>query len=260
MSALAALQATFLRTVIQGSELAASDIRETPQFNASQRLAVYANAYRRRLVEALASVYERAQAVLGEDDFDTLALAYVEAHAPTDRALRWYGTDFPQWLRSQRQHLEHAADVAMIDGALRRAFDAADATPVEREALLALSPEQWASLRFHWAPALSIDQVDPAAIALWRDQSTLGSDLNCATTEPVPVAFWRRDGQTFFRSLAAAEALLMTRLRAGQSLAEACLSDDNALPMEVAVPALIQWVDDAWIAGLECMPPIESGR
>jgi hypothetical protein len=254
VSALAALQATFLQTVIEGNELAAGDIRETPQFNANQRLAVYANAYRRRLVEALASVFERAHAVLGEDDFDALASAYVEAHAPTDRALRWYGTDFPQWLRSQGQHLEHAADVALIDGALRRAFDAADATPIERDALLALSPEQWASLRFQWAPALSIDTVDPAAIALWRDQSALPTDSDRATHQQVPVAFWRRDGQTFFRSLAPAEGLLMARLRDGQSLAEACLSEDNALPMEVAVPALVQWVDDTWIAGLVCTP------
>lgn len=256
MSTLAALQARFLAGVIDGKAEAMSDICATAQFSATQRMAVYANAYRRRLVEALASVHERTAQRLGESRFDTLGLAYVEAHAPVDRSLGRYGLDFPGWLQANAGSLvdlgalspRTLSGVATIDTLLRRAFDAADAEPVGRDALLGLPMDAWPTLRVLAVPAFATARIDAAAIALWRDpDAPLAGE-----TDETSVAFWRRDGQTFFRSVAASEALLLARLRAGLTLAEACLgdSDDTAIPLDVAAPALLAWVDEGWLAGL----------
>jgi hypothetical protein len=267
MSALAALQSRFLRDLQQADDAVANDVHGTPAFSVSQRLAVYRNAYRRRLVEALAAVYERTVRVLGADAFDAHALAYVEGHPPADRALGRYGLDFPDWLRGRGTQadgarLALAADVAVIDGQLRRAFDAADATPVPREALLALPLEAWATLRFRWDASLGTDSVVAAAIEGWREPASVlarfadgaAKDVpsDTAMTLRVPVAFWRRDGQTFFRSLAPDEALLLIRLRQGVGLAEACGGDSESavIPLETAAPALLSWIDEGWVAAL----------
>ena len=248
MSRLAALQQRFLDGVLADGPQAAGDIRGTPAFAVDQRLAVYANAYRRRLVEALASGFERCAQMLGEDVFDALALAYVETHPPHDRSLGRYGVDFPEWLRARDPELATAVGVATIDAGLRRAFDAADAEPVDRAALLALPVAAWAGLRFTWVPALTTGQVDAGAIDAWRDpmaprESTQGQSITA-------IAFWRRDGQTFFRSMAASEALLLERLRGGATLAEACAEEALPIPLEVAVPALLSWIDEGWVARL----------
>jgi hypothetical protein len=260
MSALAALQARFLAAVIDGKDGAADDIRSTPGFHAGQRMAVYANAYRRRLVEALASVFERCAQRLGEDRFDTLGLAYVEAHSPVDRSLGRYGLDFPAWLQANAAALvdlgalsaRTLAGVATIDAGLRRAFDAADAEPIGRDPLLGLPMDAWPRLRLVPVPAFATSRVDAAAIALWREPDALPA----STGEDTTVAFWRRDGQTFFRSVAAPEALLLARLRGGLTLAEACTGDGDgdaiAIPLEVAAPALLSWVDEGWIAIGRC--------
>lgn len=248
MSALAALQQRFLDGVLADGPQAAGDIRGTPAFAVDQRLAVYANAYRRRLVEALASVFERCAAMLGEDDFEALASAYVETHPPRDRSLGRYGVDFPEWLRARDPGRAIAAGMAAIDAGLRRAFDATDAEPLDRAALLALPVAAWAGLRFEWVPALATGQVEAAAIERWREPVPNGVE---DSDEPITaIAFWRRDGQTFFRSMAASEALLLERLRGGATLAEACADEGLPIPLEVAAPALLSWIDEGWVARL----------
>lgn len=248
MSKLAALQQRFLDGVLADGPQAAGDIRGTPAFAVDQRLAVYANAYRRRLVEALASVFERCAQMLGEDVFDALALAYVETHPPHDRSLGRYGVDFPEWLRARDPELATAVGVATIDAGLRRAFDAADAEPVDRAALLALPVAAWAGLRFTWVPALTTGQVDAAAIERWREPDAPRDD---ATDRSITaIAFWRRDGQTFFRSMTSSEALLHGRLRGGATLAKACADATSPISLDVAVPALLSWIDEGWVARL----------
>lgn len=248
MSTLASVQQRFLDALLDGGSQAAGDIRGTPHFAIERRLAVYTNAYRRRLIEALASVFERCARMLGEDAFDALALAYVEAHPPRDRSLGRYGVDFPEWLRARNPELATAAGVATIDAGLRRAFDAADAEPVDRAALLALPVAAWAGLRFAWVPALATGQVDAAAIERWREPEQRGVE---GTDAPITaVAFWRRDGQTFFRSMASSESLLLERLRGGDTLAEACADDASPIPLDVAAPALLSWIDEGWVARL----------
>lgn len=255
MSALAALQSRFLGGLLDGSDGAAGDIHDARHFSVEQRLAVYANAYRRRLVEALASVYERAFLALGDEAFDALALAYVESHAPTDRSLARYGADFPEWMRRRDPALGIVADVATIDAALRRAFEASDATPILRDALLGLAPMQWASLRLRFVPALSVGAVHPNAIARWRSVAGPGPHEPDAPTDGVmprvPVAFWRKDEQTLFRSLADDEASLLARLRDDATLAQACFADDQSpIAIERAAALLLAWVDEGWVAAL----------
>lgn len=263
MSALAALQQRFLHGLLEGGGRAAEAVRGTARFSVEQRLAVYANAYRRRLAEALASVHERCATLLGEDDFDALALAYVETHAPTDRSLGRYGADFSDWLRARDAALRIAAGVATIDAGLRRAFDAADAEPVDRCALLALPVEAWAGLRLAWVPALANGRVEAAAIERWRevargdaapDEAAPAHGSTAGAAAPphaiTELAFWRCEGQTFFRSMAPGEALLLSRLSAGATLAEACADDESPIPLEVAVPSLLAWIDAGWVAGV----------
>ena len=242
------MQQRFLDGVLAYGPQAAGDIRGTPGFPVEQRLAVYANAFRRRLVEALASVFERCAAVLGDATFNALASAYVEVHPPRDRSLGRYGMDFPEWLRSRDPSLGVAAGVATIDAGLRRAFDAADADPVDRPTLLALPAEAWAGLRFEWVPALATGQVEAAAIDAWREPKAPCESAH--ERSATAIAFWRRDGQTFFRSMATGEALLLARLRGGATLAEACADKTVPIPLEVAAPALLSWVDEGWVARL----------
>lgn len=249
MSSLARLQACFVDAVLGAADAAPPAIRGSDHFSAQQRLGVYANAYRRRLIEAMGSVYERCLQRVGECEFEVQALDYVESHPPATRALRWYADDFPEWLRTRPSAPPPMADLAVIDRGLRRAFDAADAPALAREALLALEPARWAGLRLDWHPSLSVGHCAVDAIGQWRGDTgpVAPGSHTCATTA---LAFWRNEEQTFFRSLADPEFELLQHLRSDVPLAEACLSGGVGMPIDAAAAALLGWVDSGWVIAI----------
>jgi hypothetical protein len=249
MSALAGLQARFVDAVLGTADATPPAIRSSASFTAQQRLGVYANAYRRRLIEAMGSVFERCLQVIGEQEFEAQALDYVESHPPASRALRWYADDFPEWLHSRVSAPARMADLAIIDRGLRRAFDAADAQALGRDALLALAPDEWAQMRLRWHPALSVARCAVDAIGLWRGEAEAAADGRVETTTTA-LAFWRDEEQTLFRSLVEPEAELLQRLRADAPLAEACLQGPSPMPIAAAAAALLSWVDSGWLVAI----------
>src|SRR5690606_40146004 len=52
---------------------------------------VYADAYRLRLIEALAHNYPRLQQLLGEEEFSTVARSYLDEHPSRSVSVRWFG-------------------------------------------------------------------------------------------------------------------------------------------------------------------------
>ncbi|HKE92868.1 MAG TPA: DNA-binding domain-containing protein, partial [Povalibacter sp.] len=69
---LAQLQRAFLQHVVNGDTAVADHVESSAAVPVATRLAVYADAYRLRLVDALASNYPRMQQLLGRDAFAAL--------------------------------------------------------------------------------------------------------------------------------------------------------------------------------------------
>ena len=79
MSALADLQQTFQGYVLRDEPGVVERIAGGERVDPQQRLRIYFDAYRLRLVEALATDYEALRALMGDDAFGAACRAYVEA-------------------------------------------------------------------------------------------------------------------------------------------------------------------------------------
>ena len=95
MPGLRELQEAFRQHLMSGDPAVAAYIAGTKGRSSGERLAVYANAYRARLAEALATDYEALRAVMGEEGFLELCHDYVDAHPSTSCSLRWLGQHLP---------------------------------------------------------------------------------------------------------------------------------------------------------------------
>lgn len=62
---------------------------------------VYASGYPARLFEALGETYETVWKVLGDEDFQSLCLAYIKKHSSKSRNLSDYGETFSEFIKSQ---------------------------------------------------------------------------------------------------------------------------------------------------------------
>lgn len=92
-SALAQLQSDFQAYLVDTAKGAAfkNRIVNDAKVGVKKRLSIYADAYRLRIIEALATSYPKLKALLGDDLFDATARTYIDTYPSTYRNMRWVG-------------------------------------------------------------------------------------------------------------------------------------------------------------------------
>jgi hypothetical protein len=120
-------------------------VRPSSRMSALERVGVYQDAYRARLLECLADDYPALRALLGRERFAALCRRYVVEHPPCVPSLNSYGEALP----------EFCVSAAVID--------LCAATPAYAPALLRdLARIEWASVELIHAPSaapLSADEI-----------------------------------------------------------------------------------------------------
>ena len=226
-------------------------------------LAVYRHAYRARLLEALRDNYPVLAQVMGDEDFDALAAAYLKAHPSRFASIRWYGDGLADFMASEAE-VAHPAfiDVARMDWALRGVFDAADDEALPIESLQQLAPEAWPTLRLQpraSARCLLLDwAVEPAWAALarhaqQRDAGEVEEEPELPAPEPLAhrLLAWRPQLETRWRSLEPGEGALVAAVFEGVDwtrLGEIAVAQwgEAEAPARL-VACLQQWVQEGWL-------------
>jgi hypothetical protein len=245
--------------VLSGDGAALADVHDRGEIGAARRLGIYHHAYRARLLETMRDTFGHTLRYLGDEWFDHLALAFIECTPSASSNLRWYGQGWPQWLADQLSedsamgaHPE-VPELADLDWALRRAFDAADAPVLSMSHLAAMPPEAWATAVLPAQPSLQMLTLRCNTLSLWH---ALDDDAEVpqaeALPEPMAVLVWRCDERPHFRSMTPMEAYAMGLLTQGQSFADMCASmaaqftDEDTTP--VAGALLRRWVEEGALA------------
>ena len=180
-------------------------------------LAIYQDAYRARLLAALRDNFSVLQRALGDDEFDALGTAYLQAHPSTEPSIRWFGHRLADFIDSAELAHPAMGDFARMDWALRAAFDAADAPALQAADLQALAPDDWPGLTFRLHPSAQLLPLRWAIEPAWRvlrESADSGDDAELDAPEPLAhtLLVWRQGLDTRWRSLAPLEAALLQAL------------------------------------------------
>jgi len=249
---LKAVEHLFQEFVLSGSPGIEASVAFDTIAPTAQRLDVYFQAYRLRLLEALGNDYPGLKRFAGDAEFERLARAYIDRHPSTERSVRWFGRGLPQFLASAACAGAHpvVADIAAFEWARGEVFDETDAPVVTVEEIAALAPEQWATLRLTLRPALRRMRLQWNAPAICK---ALGAGEAAPAPESAPAEWllWRHDLEVYWRSLDATEARALDSAARSTSFAQICeeLLDRQA-PEGVALQAaglLKRWVTDGLV-------------
>lgn len=171
-------QAGFQQSVLQPHLVEATLFDSLSQGTVSKhrQFEVYSNAYVLRLAEALRSNYPAVHQLLGDAEFDALALAYIGQYPPTHASIRWFGEFLAAYFQIQSPYTELPvlAELARFEWALRHTIDAADTDVVTVESLQAIAPEHWGSLCFALHPSVSVTEFKWNTPQIWQ---VLSSEL-----------------------------------------------------------------------------------
>jgi len=201
--------------------------------SSADRLAIYYDAYRIRLHEALSEAFNKTHAYVGDETFADLCSAYIEQYPSHYRNLRWFGDRFPDFVAERLSDYPMVAELSRFEWALGLAFDAADAGVLALESLQQLDADDWETIGFVLQPSLQLLALHWNVPAIWLALEKEEEPPEAVAVEPaLGWMVWRKELQPHFRSLTAYETLALTGLAQGLSFSRVCsdaaeLADDD---------------------------------
>jgi hypothetical protein len=199
---------------------------------AVKRYNVYRNNVTVSLIDALAAVYPAVQRITGTEFFRAMARFHIRETPPTSPLLFEYGRDFPGFIERYEyaQSMPWLADTARIERAWLDAYHAADAPPLNADALGAIPPERLADLVFVAHPATRILRSSHPAVTIFAMNRGDGPVGPVKTIEPEDALITRPGLEVVVRHLPPGGAVFLTQLLAGDPLGAAVAAAIDAAP------------------------------
>lgn len=259
MPDLKSIQQAFTRYLLRGETNIVAHVTDPADFDGMTRLAVYANAYRTRLHEALLEDFPALAHALGETDFDVLCADYIDAHPSPYFSLRDYGARLPAWLATHSLAATRPwlSELAALEWALVEAFDAPEATTATVDDAARLAPTDWPAMCLRFVPSLHVVEQHWDILALWHAaKAVTPSPLEIPPLSTSTLCLvWRAALVTRFRTTSPDEAEAFTLAQAGQPFAVLCtrLGETGHSPEQAAVRAaalLKSWLGAGLVTAL----------
>jgi len=249
------LQEQLQSHLLNGDPRIVQRIVGTPRVDAPARLAIYSDAYRLRLLEALRVDFPALHTLAGDAVFERIGRAYLDAHPSGHFSIRYFGQHLAAFLHTDDRWREQPvyAEMAAFEWALGVSFDAADSPLIGIEDVAAVPPAAWAQMRFDLHASLQRLDLYWNVPALWNAiDENQPPQAPVAAEHPLAWIIWRREMKTFFRSAPVDEACALDVLRQGENFAMLCEGlcewfDDTQAASQAAV-YLRRWVQDGLVS------------
>jgi hypothetical protein len=259
MNTLASLQRQLQEYLLDGLRQPEQLVLGDARAGAAERLGVYADAYRLRLLEALRNDYPALLRRVGTGTFERLGRAYIDAHPSDTPSVRWFGRHLAEFLRALPEDQARPAwiEIAAFEWARGEVFDAPDVAPLQIAELAAVPPQHWAGMRVMPQPGLRrLDlhwNIPALCHAYELEQKPPRLNLR---RRALPWLLWRdAELDIRWRSLGADEAAALDAVREERSFGEICeLLCRWVAPEEAAMHAaglLKRWAVDGVLCGVE---------
>jgi len=259
MADLRGTQQAFRRYLMLDDEDVKTLVADSDGAITQHRLATYYNAYRNRLIDALAANYPAVQQYLGEQAFEQLALAYLDSFPSMKRSVRWFGDQLAAFLstRDDLQERELLSEIARFEWARVSVFDARDSDClVSLQEMAELPVNQWPQTGFEFISAMRILDLSTNAPQL-ANAIEANQPRPAVEYQSLPVRWliWRQGHNIVWRSLAVHEAWAIEAAINGDSFSLICEGlQEWLIPEQVAMAAagiVKQWITDQLITKLQ---------
>lgn len=217
-------------------------IKSNNRLSSIERLEIYNRQYWYRLFDCFYEDFPGLRTLIGDKPFSALTEAYLTRHRSRSFTLRDLGQDLERFLQAEPEwtakHASLAIELVRLEWAHIVAFDSEELPPVSVDELLGQDP---ATLRLALQPHLTLlvceYPVDTYLLATRRREEPQGGASHAMAEQrkkksarkvPRPredkvwLAIHRHNNSVYYKRLEPAAHALLARLRAGETLVQAC--------------------------------------
>jgi hypothetical protein len=218
----AQLQRCFAEAILSGDAPIPASVRAASGPAHASRFGVYRNNVVAGLIKAVASRYPVVRKLLWDDAFNRVAHLYVTSEPPRSPVMLEYGESFPQFLRNigQCAASDYLAGVAELEAARTRAYHAADAAPLPRDAFAALAPDVLPNLRVTLHPSVTLLSSRFPVVSIW-EANRQDNDNIVSLWKPECALIARPHGQVEVRAISAGAHAFLAALAEGDTVGSA---------------------------------------
>lgn len=187
----------------------------------SERLKIYHANVVGSAVKTLQSNFPLVQKLVGEDFFRSMASMYVIENPPKEGYLNLYGAGIYHFIThyNPAKHLPYLSDIARLEQAISKAYNAPDDTALDINRLNAVPHKELSDLIMKLRPSATLLQSSyplEEIRALCKDETENIPDMS--KTYDTMLLILRPDLDVTVISLAQAEFMILTDLQKGLSL------------------------------------------
>ena len=255
------------------ADVAARIIKPNDRLTSFDRLQIYNQQYWWRLLGSFGEDFHALRAVVGGRKFDKLAIAYLDGIGSTTWTMRDLGRQLESFLLAHPEltapHTRLALDVVRVEWARVIAFDEPARPVLDPKKIASVSADR---LRIGLQPYLTLlalaHPVDDLLLKFKENQIETGSFSNAVAAtitrrrpriaarpsrQPVHLAVHRVNLAVYYKRLEPEAYLLLTALRDGATLADACetaFAGSKNLPAANAEKIqrwFAQWMEFGWL-------------
>jgi hypothetical protein len=263
---------------LETAEIAARYIKPNSHLTSFERLEIYNRQYWFRVIAAVEEDFPALNAVLGQEMFDALVLAYLRENPSTSFSLRNLGARLPAWLASYPKlaGLQHslAVDVARLEWAYIEAFDGESLPPLGRPDFAGLGSDSTLRLQPHLQlldlqypvdeVVLAVREVTPEIdiVSSAASERRQGPQMRLPKVSRAStyLAVHRFEDSVYYRRIDREEFLLLADLRDGDSIATAIerAFEGSKVTPDLQAVKIQAYFSHAAELGWFCLPPAAS--
>jgi hypothetical protein len=227
--------------------------------DAASRLDIYYDMYRLRLLDVLFTDYPKLVGIMGEEKFTQAFLHYLLHYPSNHYSVRPFGAKLAEFLSQFKPFCfkKHFSEMAKFEWALSLTYDAADAEALDFEALKKLPPENWAEIKFHLHPSVSLLSLNYNIVEVWKileaqkivpeqdDESILEhypeenpEKFITALPSPETWLIWRQGLSAHFQEINSEQYFLLEAINQDLDFSEIC-EKLTRIMSEEAVPGFV---------------------
>ncbi|MGH8282936.1 MAG: DNA-binding domain-containing protein [Gammaproteobacteria bacterium] len=207
------------------------------------RLQIYRNIIFNNLTATLRTAYPAVLKLVGEEFFDGAAARYIRDYPSASGNLQDFGAAFPECLAAipETAALPYLADVARLEWLRQQAYLAADAQPLEPNALAALPDDKQDILRLTLHPSIRLFESPYPILDIWGFCQQDNGERLALRDAGQRVLIWRAETQIAMQALAHVQYVFLKSLLDGQMLADAHMPATQIEP-DFDMGACLRWL------------------